>query len=42
METIDFLQSFASPALDTAFLAVTNFGHELAYIGVLVIAYLAF
>lgn len=42
MESIYLLQSVASPALDAVAMAVTNFGHEFSYIGLLVVAYLAF
>ena len=41
MEIIHALQSVASPALDLVALAVTNLGHEMTYVGLLVIAYLA-
>lgn len=42
METIGFVQRFASPALDGFMLAVTNLGGERAYIALLVVIYLAF
>lgn len=41
METIAFLQQFASPALDRAILLITDIGDEKAYIALLVIIYLA-
>ncbi len=40
METIHFLQTWASPTLDTLFLLLTNLGSEQAYIALLVITYL--
>ncbi len=40
METIYFLQTGASPALDALFLLITNLGSERAYIALLVITYL--
>lgn len=40
METIHFLQEFASPALNDFMLMVTNLGSERAYIVLLLIAYL--
>ena len=42
MDTILWLQSFASPTLDTLLLFVTNLGSELAYIAFLLVTYLAF
>lgn len=42
METVIFLQSFASPGLDVLFGVATELGSELAYVTLLVIAYLAF
>jgi membrane-associated phospholipid phosphatase len=41
METVHFLQSFASPALDSFFLWITNLGSDRAYIVFLVATYLA-
>ncbi len=41
MELINFLQSFASPMLDSIALAITNLGSEQFYIAFLVILYLA-
>ena len=40
METVYFLQTWASPALDSFFLLITNLGSEQAYIALLVITYL--
>ena len=40
METIHFLQGFASPGLNELMLAITNLGSERAYIVLLLIAYL--
>ena len=40
METIHFLQTWASPTLDALFLLITNLGSEQAYIALLVITYL--
>ena len=40
METIHFLQSFASPGLNELMLTVTNLGSERTYIVLLLIAYL--
>ncbi|CAN5884997.1 phosphatase PAP2 family protein [soil metagenome] len=40
METIHFLQGFASPSLNELMLAITNLGSERAYIVLLLIAYL--
>ncbi len=40
METIHFLQGFASPGLNELMLTITNFGSERAYIVLLLIAYL--
>jgi membrane-associated phospholipid phosphatase len=42
VETIAFLQQFASPALDALMLAITNLGDEQAYIAFLLVTYLAF
>jgi membrane-associated phospholipid phosphatase len=41
VETIAFLQQFASPALDRVMLVITDLGDEQAYIALLVIIYLA-
>ena len=41
METIHFLQQFASPALDTFFQGVSELGSSRAYIALLLIVYLA-
>ncbi|HEX7023142.1 MAG TPA: phosphatase PAP2 family protein [Trueperaceae bacterium] len=41
MDTIAFLQQFASPALDQFMLLVSNLGSEYAYIALLVIVYLS-
>jgi len=41
MEFINFLQSFASPTLDTIALYITNLGSQQFYIAMLVILYLA-
>lgn len=41
METIHFLQSFASPTLDTVFMLVTELGGSRAYIALLLVVYLA-
>lgn len=41
METIHFLQSFASPQLDTFFMLVTELGSSRAYIALLLVVYLA-
>ena len=40
METIEFLQRFATPALDRVMLIVTDLGDTQAYIALLVIIYL--
>jgi membrane-associated phospholipid phosphatase len=40
METIAFLQQFASPTLDQVMLLVTNLGSEEAYIAMLMVLYL--
>ncbi len=42
MDTILYLQQFASPTLDALLLFVTNLGSELAYIAFLLVTYLAF
>ena len=41
MDIINFLQSFASPTLDSIALAITNLGSEQFYIAFLVVLYLA-
>lgn len=41
METISYVQQFASPTLDTVFQFITNLGAERAYIAFLLITYLA-
>lgn len=41
MDSIAFLQQFASPALDRVMLVITDLGDEQAYIALLVIIYLA-
>lgn len=41
MELITFLQSFASPALDSLMLLVTNLGSEAVYIAAIVVIYTA-
>ncbi|MDZ7704338.1 MAG: phosphatase PAP2 family protein [Trueperaceae bacterium] len=40
METIYWLQQFASPTLDSVALAITNLGSEPAYIAILLVVYL--
>ena len=40
METIYYLQTWASPTLDAIFLLITNLGSERAYIALLVVTYL--
>jgi membrane-associated phospholipid phosphatase len=42
MEIIHLLQGFASPALDTFVMAVTNLADEMVYIALLIVAYLGF
>jgi membrane-associated phospholipid phosphatase len=41
MDAIRFLQSFASPTLDTIMLVITNLGSEQAYIVLLIVIYLS-
>ncbi len=40
METVYWLQQFASPTLDSVALAITNLGSETAYIAILLVVYL--
>ncbi len=42
MDTILWLQQFASPTLDALMLVITDLGSELAYIAFLLVTYLAF